>query len=261
MRKGEAFSTYTRALVRTPGKSLVGGLTTANLGKPEYFKALDQHAAYTDALQACGLKVEVLPPLDEYPDSCFIEDVALLTPNCAIITRPGAPSRLGEIGGLRETLEEYYEVICQVQAPGTVEGGDILKVESHYYIGLSERTNSEGARQVIDLLGKFDYSSSTIPLRETLHLKTGVAYLEENILIAYGEMLSMDEFSGFTKLPVPDEESYAANCVWINGTVLAPAGFPRTSRIICEAGYPVLEVDVSEFRKLDGGLSCLSLRF
>lgn len=252
---------FTRALVRTPARSLVDGLTTANLGKPKHHKALEQHTAYIDALQACGVEVTVLPPLEDFPDSCFIEDVALLTPRCAIITRPGAPSRRGETIGMREVLSQYYDTVEGVQPPGILEGGDVMMVGSHFYIGISERTNAEGASQVIDLLGKYDLSGSTIPLREILHLKTGVAYLEENTLAACGEMLSREEFSSFKILPVPEEESYAANSIWVNGTVLVPAGFPRTSEIIREAGYSILEVEVSEFQKLDGGLSCLSLRF
>ena len=252
---------FTRAIVRTPGRSLVDGLTSANLGKPIYSKALDQHNAYIEALQDCGLEVEVLPPLEEYPDSCFIEDVALLTAYCAIITRPGAFSRLGEINGMREILSRYYTALEDVQAPGTVEGGDVLVVESHYFLGLSDRTNADGANQVISILNKYGLTGSQIPLQEILHLKTGVAYLEEKTLIACGELLSRKEFAGFTMYEIPKEESYAANCIWINGVVLLPAGFPITSGIIQEAGYPVREVDVSEFRKLDGGMSCLSLRF
>lgn len=252
---------YQKALVRTPGRSLVKGLTTANLGAPDYHQALEQHAAYVEALSFCGLEVEILPPLEAFPDSCFMEDVALLTPDCAIITRPGAPTRQGEISGLREVLGKYYDRIEQIQAPGTVEGGDILMVGTHYYIGLSERTNLAGASQMIAFLRACDLSGSTIPLKESLHLKTGAAYLEENILVACGEMLTREEFAGFTILPVPVEESYAANCIWVNGRVLVPAGFPRTSDIIRSAGYEVLELNVSEFQKLDGGLSCLSLRF
>ena len=252
---------FTRALVRTPGRSLVEGLTSANQGIPKYHKALDQHAAYIEALTDCGLAVDVLPPLEEFPDACFIEDVALLTPHCAILTRPGAPTRLGEISGMREVLGKYYDNFEQIQAPGTVEGGDILMVGSHFYIGISERTNSEGARQMIDILTKYDLTGSTVPLREILHLKTGIAYLEERTLAACGEMLFRDEFAEFTILQVPENECYGANCIWVNGKVLVPAGHPQTSGIIQEAGYPILEVDVSEFQKLDGGLSCLSLRF
>jgi dimethylargininase len=252
---------FTRALVRTPGKSLVDGLSTANLGKPAYHKALDQHKAYISALQECGLEVDVLPPQEEFPDACFIEDVALLTPQCAIITRPGAPTRRGERDGLHQILGQYYEFIETVQSPGTVEGGDILAVGSHYFLGLSSRTNAEGAKQVIEILNQYQLSASTIQLQEMLHLKTGVAYLEQDTLLAWGELLFQDQFAPFNILPVPEAEGYAANCISINGQVLVPAGFPRTAGMILEAGYAVREVDVSEFRKLDGGLSCLSLRF
>jgi dimethylargininase len=162
---------------------------------------------------------------------------------------------------MRDILGQYYTAVEQIQSPGTVEGGDILMVGSHYYIGISSRTNPEGAMQTIRVLKKYGMTGSTITLQEILHLKTGIAYLEEYRLAACGEALLWEEFSEFTFLPVPEEESYAANCIWVNGTVIVPAGHPQTSRIIQEAGYPVIEVDVSEFQKLDGGLSCLSLRF
>lgn len=252
---------FTKALVRTPSKSLEAGLTSANLGVPEYHKALAQHEAYIEALIECGLEVYVLPPLEDFPDACFIEDVALLTPHCAVVTRPGAASRLGEISGMDQILGQYYIDIEQIQAPGTIEGGDILMVGSHFYIGISDRTNWMGAKEMIEILAKYHMTGSTVPLEESLHLKTGIAYLEDNQLVACGEMLSRSEFAGFRILPVPQEESYAANCIWVNGSVLVPADHPRTSAIIRESGYPVLEVDVSEFQKLDGGLSCLSLRF
>jgi dimethylargininase len=252
---------FRKALVRTPGKSLVAGITAANLGMPDYSKALDQHAAYINALEFCGLEVDILPPMEEYPDSCFIEDVAVLTPSCAVITRPGTQSRAGEVSGLREVLREYFDSVEQIQAPGTLEGGDVLMVGSHFYIGNSERTNPGGALQLIEILTKHDLTGSIIPLREFLHLKTGVAYLEESNLLASGELLQREEFAGFTILPIPEGENYAANCIWVNGTVLVPAGFPETYGMIQAAEYPILEVDVSEFQKLDGGLSCLSLRF
>ena len=252
---------FSRALVRLPGKNLVSGLTTADLGRPDYQKALEQHTAYIAALESCGLQVSVLPPLVEFPDACFIEDVALLTPHCAIITRPCVPSRVGEITGMDEILSDFFDAIEHIQAPGSLEGGDILSIGSHYYIGLSRRTNAEGAKQLIAILNRYDLSGSTIPLKKILHLKTGAAYLEKHTMVACGELLAREEFAGLKVLPVPEEESYAANCIWVNGTVLVPEGFPRTAAIIRKAGYPVREVDVSEFRKLDGGMSCLSLRF
>jgi len=156
---------------------------------------------------------------------------------------------------------DFYSNIEEVQEPGTVEAGDIMMVGSHFYIGLSERTNEDGARQVIAYLEKYGLSGSVVRLEKMLHLKTGVAYLENNNLLACGEFLTKEEFQRFNILEVDEDESYAANCIWVNDVVLVPKGYPKTKRTIEKAGYAVREVDVSEFRKLDGGLSCLSLRF
>jgi len=129
------------------------------------------------------------------------------------------------------------------------------------YIGLSERTNLNGAEQVISILNKYGMSGSVIKLEKVLHLKTGLSYLENNNLVACGEFLSNTEFKKFNIIEIPKEESYAANCVWINNKVLIPKGYTKAKQKIIDAGYTVIEIDVSEFRKLDGGLSCLSLRF
>jgi dimethylargininase len=252
---------FKRAIVKKPGKSMVDGLTTAGLGLPDYENALVQHAGYVKALKECGLEVVVLEGDERYPDSTFVEDTALLTRECAIITNPGAMSRQGETEDIKDALKAYYNNIEEVQAPGMVEAGDIMMVGSHFYIGLSERTNEEGARQVIQFLEKYGMSGETVSLKEVLHLKTGVAYLERNNLVACGEFLSKEAFQEFNILPIDEDESYAANCIWVNGTVLLPSGFPKAKETITKAGYAVKEVDVSEFRKLDGGLSCLSLRF
>ena len=252
---------FKKAIVRTPGRSLVQGLSTAGLGLPDYDRALVQHNEYITALEECGLDVLVLPPDENYPDSTFVEDVALLTSKCAIITNPGAPSRRGETAAIKSFLKKYFWVIEEIRNPGTVEAGDIMKVGSHFYIGISGRTNPEGARQVIHVLEKHGLSGSTIELTEMLHLKSGVAYLENNNLLACGEMLTKPEFQGFNIIPVDSDESYAANCIWINGTVFMPLGYPKTRRSVQKAGYQIKDIDVSEFRILDGGLSCLSLRF
>lgn len=252
---------FTRAIARTPGRTMVHGLTTAGLGPPDYEKALAQHADYVKALGECGLEVLVLEADEAYPDSTFVEDTALLTRECAIITNPGAPSRRGEIVAIKRVLEEYYRDIEEVQAPGTVDGGDIMMVGRHFYIGLSDRTIPMGAGQVIGFLEKYGMSGSLVTLENVLHLKTGVAYLEQDNLVACGEFLSNKAFQGFNILEIDGDESYAANCIWVNGTVLVPKGYPKAKGTIEGAGYEVREVDVSEFRKLDGGLSCLSLRF
>ncbi len=252
---------YKRAIVRTPGESMIRGLTTADLGIPDYKKALAQHADYIEALEECGLEVLVLGPDEQFPDSTFVEDVALLTKNCAIITNPGAPSRKGETAAIKDILKGFYGEVEEVLAPGTVEGGDIMMVGSHFYIGLSERTNLNGAEQVIRFLENNGLSGSMVELEETLHLKTGVAYLEHNNIVACGEFLWKEEFLNFNILEISKEESYAANCIWVNDRVLIPKGYPKARETILRAGYTIIEVEVSEFQKLDGGLSCLSLRF
>ncbi|MCJ7718065.1 MAG: arginine deiminase family protein [Anaerolineales bacterium] len=252
---------YKRAIVKTPGKSMIHGLSTSNLGLPDYKKALIQHENYIQALKECGLEVTVLEQDEHFPDSTFVEDVALLTNHCAIITNPGAPSRKGEIIAIKDHLKDFFENIEEVLPPGTVEGGDIMMVGSHFYIGISERTNLNGAEQVIRFLEKYGLSGSLIKLEKTLHLKTGVAYLEHNTIVACGEFLIKEEFLNFNILEIAEEESYAANCIWVNDKVLMPKGYPIARETIKKAGYQILEVDVSEFQKLAGGLSCLSLRF
>ena len=252
---------FSNAIVRKPGKSMIKGITRANMGVPDYQNAVRQHEAYVRALEDCGLKVEELKADENFPDSTFVEDTALLTPHCAIITNPGALSRRGEIIGIKEVVEEHFSDIEEIQAPGTVDAGDIMMVGNHYYIGVSERTNLNGAGQVINILNKYGMNGSLIILEKVLHLKTGLAYLENNNLVVCGEFLSNPEFKKFNVIEISETESYAANCVWINDKVLLPKNYPDTRKKIIDAGYSVVEIDVSEFQKLDGGLSCLSLRF
>ena len=253
---------FTNAIVRTPGRSIVGGLSDSKtLGLPNYEQAIIQHQSYIDVLTKCGLDVLVLEPCEEYPDSTFVEDVALITPNCVIITRPGAPSRRGEVHEIEFVLKQKFNNIEAIEAPGTIEGGDIMMVGDHYYIGLSERTNIEGAKQIIQILTKYGMSGSTIFLNKVLHLKTGLSYLEENNLVVCGEFIKDSSLGGYNRIEIPEKESYAANCIWVNESVIIPLGYPTTKQRIKNAGYPVIETDVTEFQKLDGGLSCLSLRY
>ncbi len=254
---------FKNVIVKKPSKSMVEGISTANLGKPGYEKALKQHGKYVEALKKCGVEVKVLEAEEKYPDSCFVEDPALVTKKCAIITNPGADSRKGEEKAIYEALKEYFtkDNIEKIQAPGTIEGGDIMMVGDHFYIGLSARTNEEGAKQMIDYLEKYGYTGSTVELKEVLHLKTGLAYLENNNLLAAGEFIEKDVFQKYNIVEIADDESYAANCIWVNGTVIVPEGFENAEKKIRDLGYEVIVLDVSEFRKLDGGLSCLSLRF
>lgn len=252
---------FSKAIVRKPCQEMANGLTTAELGKPDYKKALKQHSRYVEVLKECGLEVTVLESDSEYPDSTFIEDVALCTPKCAVITNPGASSRNGEKRGIKPVLKSFYTIIEEIVHPGTLDAGDVMMVDNHFYIGISARTNHDGAGQLLNILRKYDMTGSKVPLKEMLHLKTGLSYLEKNTLLISGEFVNNPEFEKFSAIVVDKNEQYAANSLWINGNVLVPKGFTETKNKIEKAGYKTIEVDVSEFRKLDGGLSCLSLRF
>ena len=253
---------FTHAIVRTPAPTLIQGITSApELGTPDYEKALKQHQDYILALEACGVEVAVLEADDRFPDSCFIEDVAVCTRAFAMVTSPGAPTRKGEEKEIAAVLGGYYDIIEQIQPPGTLEGGDVMMVGDHYYIGLSDRTNRQGADQLIALLEKHGMKGTAVEMREMLHLKTGLAYLENNILLVAGEFKDCEQFRDFTRIEIPEDEGYAANCIRVNDYVLVPEGYDRTKQMIEQAGLKAMTVDTSEFRKLDGGLSCLSLRF
>lgn len=255
---------FKNIIVRRPGKSLVEGITSApELGKPDYELALKQHDAYIEALKTCGVNVTVLDALEEFPDSCFVEDTAVLTRKCAIISNPGAATRKKESGYMVDTIKKFYpeDKIEYIKDPGTLEGGDVMMVGDHFFVGLSARTNKEGIRQFIEILEKYGLSGSEVPLEKVLHLKTGVNYIENNNMLVAGEFIQKEDFKSFNKLQVPENEAYGANCIWVNDTVIVPVGYPTVEQRVKEAGYNVILVDTSEYRKLDGGLSCLSLRF
>lgn len=252
---------FKRAIVRKPCRNLVNGLTTAKLGLPDYGLAMEQHQKYCLALEKCGLEVTKLEEAEDFPDSVFVEDVALLLPEVAILTRPGASSRRGEAELMKPVLNQFYPTIEQVGAPGCVEAGDIMMVGTHFYIGLSERTNREGAGQVKEILAGYNRTASVLPLKEMLHLKTGLAYLENNTMLVAGEFQGHPEMNQYRTVNVLAEEAYAANSIRINDWVLMPAGYPGVSGAVRSLGFKIIELEMSEFRKLDGGLSCLSLRF
>ncbi len=252
---------FRNAIVCSPCPSVTEGITTSDLGKPIYSKAIVQHNNYVAVLRQLGLRVKILPPKNDFPDSTFIEDVALCTSKCAIVSRPGAVTRRGESVGIREIMTGHFESIEEIKAPATLEAGDVMMVEDHFYIGISNRTNSEGADQLIKILNKYGLTGSKVPLMKMLHLKSGVSYLENNNMLVCGEFVENKIFGNFNRIIVDEDESYAANSLWINDIVLVPEGFPKTKEKIEKAGYETITVDVSEFRKIDGGLSCLSLRF
>ena len=252
---------FRNAIVRTPCENMINGISNANLGTPVHKKAVAQHEKYVEALINCGLSVTVLEADNDFPDSTFVEDTALLTPHCAIIANPGAKSRKEEIKKMEEVLNEFYSKIEYIKEPDTVEPGDIMMVGSHFYIGLSKRTNKSGAEKIISILEKYGMTGSIISVEKMLHLKTGMSYLEHNNLVVAGEFIENMELQKFNLIKVDPDEMYAGNCIWVNDKVLVPSGFPKIRKKIEDTGYETIALDMSEFRKLDGGLSCLSLRF
>ncbi len=255
---------FKHAIVRRPSRSMLSGITTSSyLGKPDFDNALRQHDEYIKTLEKTGVTVEVLEAVEEYPDSCFVEDVAVLTPKGAVITNPGAPTRKGEVELIISTIKQYYDDkdIYRITNPGTVEGGDVMMVGERFYIGKSKRTNEEGIKQFTKILEGMGYSVVAVPVNKILHLKTGVDYIGNNNMLVSGEFIGMDIFESYENHIIDDNEAYAVNSLLMNDKIIVPYGFPSTLEMIQKLGYETLVCDSSEFRKIDGGLSCLSLRF
>jgi dimethylargininase len=186
-----------------------------------------------------------------------------VTPRGAILTRPGAESRRDEAGGVTPSLAAIFGDVARVTAPGTVDGGDICEADGHYLIGVSTRTNMDGAEQLAGLLADLGYSSAVVDIRSArrlLHLKTGITYLGDGRMIVTSDV-PRSALAPYELIEVPESERYAANCVRVNDRVLVAAGYPAIKAAVEECGYEILELEMSEFRKLDGGLSCLSLRW
>jgi len=249
---------YSKAIVRKPGRNFAKGITTAGLGKPDYEKALEQHDVYCDTLMRCGVELTVLDADERFPDGCFVEDTAVVNSNVAVITHPGAVARRGEEVEISRVLSGYRKLET-IEFPGTLEGGDVLKMENQYFIGISGRTNREGARQLSSILSKYGFASSEIKLESGLHLKSDIAYLGN------GNFISTPALSGMAypanTVILDDDESYSANCLLVNDFLLIPKGFPKSKRKLADLGYNIVELEMSEFRKMDGGLTCLSLLF
>jgi dimethylargininase len=255
---------FSEAIVRAPSENFADGLTSVDLGVPVFETALVQHRAYCEALVRCGVSLIELEPDAEYPDSTFVEDTAILTDKSAVITRPGAPSRGGEILSMTGTISKYYDKLDAVRPPGTIDGGDVCQIENHFLIGISDRTNEEGAAQLSKYLQSAGFTSSHVDIRGTdglLHLKSGISYLGENRVLVTDALADRNEFEGFELVDVPEGEEYAANCIRVNDHLLIAAGFPKLQNKLEALGYNIIEMEMSEFQKMDGGLSCLSLRF
>ena len=252
---------FAKAIVRRPPKSVKNGITSSNLGLPDFPIALQQHNNYVEILKECGLEVEVLEPDETYPDCCFVEDTAICTEKFVLITRPGASSRAGEIDSIKEILKKYSRQIEEINEPGTLDGGDVMRAENHFYIGLSLRTNKNGASQLISILEKYGFTGSTVPLAKMLHLKSGVSYLGNNNLLMSEFFINEPAFKKLNQIIVSEQESYAINCLLINQNLIVPEGFPQVLKSVENLGFKIYQINIHEYRKIDGGLTCLSLLF
>jgi dimethylargininase len=221
--------------------------------------ALRQHAGYERALEQLGLTVRSLPPDEATPDSVFTEDIAIVVGDKAIITRPATESRRAETESIEQTVREVVAVAGAIAAPATLEGGDVLSVDSMVYVGQSTRTNAQGAAQLTRILEPLGYSVTPVSVRGCLHLKTGCTYLGNGILIANPDWIDTLPFVGFEVLPVDVIEPFGANTLTVAGTVLVPASAPRTQARIAARGFTTVSVDISELEKVEAGLSCCSV--
>lgn len=254
----------TRAIVRPPAATFAAGITSSGLGPPDLELALKQHDAYCRALVRLGLSLVSLPPDPEFPDSTFVEDAAIVTSRGAILTRPGAPSRAGEVTGLGAALGRWFDELDEITAPGTMDGGDVCEAGEHFFIRVGERTNEDGARQLAAWLAERGFGSSVIDLRQVaglLHLKTGIAWLGGRRLLTWREVAGHEALRGWEVVEVPKGEEYAANCIRVNDALLVAGGFPQTAALLRGMSDEVVTIEMSEYRKMDGGLSCLSVRW
>ncbi len=220
---------------------------------------MQQHEDYVAVLRQLGLLVELLEPLPEYPDAYFVEDTAVVMPELAVITYPGAAARNGEQDAIAPVLERHRP-LAYILPPATLDGGDVLQVERHFYIGLSCRTNRMGFEQFSSIVAEYGYNCTAVPVKN-LHLKADVSYLGDGVLLMSPNLREEKAFASFERIILKPSEAYAANALFINGHILLARGYEDGRHRLNTIGKPIIELDVSEARKMDGGLSCMSLRF
>jgi dimethylargininase len=252
---------FESAIVRSPGRSVVSGLRQDERQVPTFEGVAREHHAYVAALQAAGLDIEVLPPLEPFPDAIFVEDPALTFAEGAILLRPGAPSRAGEASALAAVLERRFDRVVALP-DGHTDGGDVLVMANRVTIGLSERTDPAGAKALVGLLAGFGRSAEiVVPPAGTLHLKSAAAVIDEETLLLTPGLAAAGLFRGLRALEVPAGEEAAANVLRINQTILVGDRYPRTIDLLSDRGLTVVALPVSEIAKLDAGFSCMSLRW
>ena len=253
---------FRHAITRKPAASITKGLRAIDTGTPDLERMQAAHDAYVATLRETGADVVTLPPLPAYPDCVFVEDTALCLPQGAILMRSGAVSRAGEVAEMAPTLRNHYNDVRQIKGPGTIEGGDILVTPKEILVGLSERTNQAGVDELARLVRNWGYKVRAISVPAgVLHFKTDCSLLDGETILSTPRLAASGCFDDYKVIYTADGEEAAANAIRFNQFVIMAAGFPNTAKRLYDAGYEVREIDNTEYAKLDGGMSCLSLRF
>jgi dimethylargininase len=247
----------THALVRPPGDSYINAISSRQM-PIDVPLARAQHREYCQAIAEAGLAVETLPPDERFPDSCFMQDPAMVIRGQAVIARPGAPSRSGEEAAVAAWLEPRFPM-ARITAPGTLEGGDVLVLPGRTLVGQSGRTNGAGIDQLVKIMERRGVQVLPMPVMGYLHLLTAVSFLGQNMLLAMADLADYPALAGFDVIVVPEEEAYAANVLAMGESVIMPAGCPRVAEMLRARGLTVLPVPLSQFEAADGGATCLSL--
>lgn len=221
-------------------------------------RLLEQHAAYVAALEQAGAEVQVLPALDGFPDALYVEDTAIVLDEVAVITRPGAESRQGETESIAEALSEHRELI-RVEAPGTVDGGDVCATDGVVYVGWSDRTNHPGLKQLAHLLLPHGHMVKAVEVKGCLHMKSAMTRLEEERLLVCSSRLNLERVQGMELVEVPMEEPDGANVLALGNHVIASNAYPRTNEMLAGLGYTMIELDLSELHKMEAATTCPSL--
>jgi dimethylargininase len=253
---------FHHAIVRAPCRSVIDGIRSDAHAEPSFEKISKEHETYVAALRDAGLAVDVLPPLERYPDSMFVEDPAFVIPEGAIQLRSGADARRGEGEEIASALRRHFHTVLALEGDEYVDGGDVLIAPDGIFIGLSKRTNRKGAEALREMLAKLGRKSRIAQTPDTiLHFKTAVSLLTEDMLVTTKVMAASGIFAGFKIFIVPDDEEPAANLLRVNDVVFVGKNFPRTIDLVAKQGLRVVPLPVSEIGKLDAGLSCMSLRW
>jgi len=255
--------TFTHAITRKPSASIVAGLRAVDTGAPSLDLMVQHHADYIATLKSTGATVVELPALEAFPDSVFVEDTALCLPEGAVVMRPGAPSRLGEAAMMAPQLQALYQHVLHIENPESfIEGGDILTTETEILVGRSARTNASGIAELAARVALWDYTVREVFTPPgVLHFKTDCSLLDGETILSTKRLADSGCFDGYKVIPVAEGEEACANTLRFNDLVIMPQGFPRTRDTLVAAGYKLREIGNSECAKLDGGMSCLSLRF